>query len=73
MIFPKSPELWVLFHCSHTMKYEHVVSVRDYAPRLLCSLASCTRPHAIPYRFSVRRCAPSPENHFCTGMLLPLP
>jgi len=73
MIFPKSPELWVFLRRACNMKYEHAVSVRDYAPSLLCSLASCTGPHAVPYRFPVRQCAPSPENHFCTGMLLPLP
>ena len=73
MIFGNSPELWVFLRCPRNMKYEHAVSLRHYSPILLCSLARRTRPHPVPYRFPLWRCACSPANRSHPGMLLPLP
>jgi hypothetical protein len=73
MIFCKPPELWVFLRRASNIKHEHVVSLGHYSPIVLCSFARCTRPDAPPYHLPLWRCTCSPANHFCPGMLLPLP
>lgn len=55
------------------MKHEHAVSLRDYAPVLLCALAGGTDANALAGGVDLWRCAAAAAKCSCAEMLLPLP